>query len=565
MIESLGWWPRACALAIAASFLGACNVVAEGESGARGRQDADVQVVISPAEVIVHRNGRVPFVAAVEGEGEFDPGVVWSLAEGPAAGSIDEEGVYTAPDAHGTFTIVATAKANPRRRTTAVVQVGEMDITLAPTLIEAQQGDTIQFEAAVTGTWDESVTWSVEAGEITPEGLYSVPHREGTFEIVATSNADPSRSAKADVIVQELLITMEPWSATVDQGSATQLGAVLAGTVDSRVTWSAEVGSVDENGVYTAPFHAGTFPVRATSVSNPRKSAAASITVRGVSVHLDPWWAELDQGATLQFGVDLGGTVDGRVTWSADAGTVDEEGYFTAPLAPGDVHVTATSVGDPSASGTATVAVRQVGITLEPTLIPLGAGAGTTFVATVRGSVETGVIFSADGGTIDEAGFYTAPAEPGTYTITAAAVANPSRVATALVVVSAPPAALAWEDPDEGTYRLVENEVESTPERLVLDLIGPALPDDTALRLRLELGEGASWAEVDGSELQIDGRVVEVEAWAGADGAFPSLAIEPDGAAAPGRVRITATEAAIDAGVGVPAPVELGLGRLLRR
>lgn len=571
MYGSGGWRPRACA-ALAAAILFGCNVVSSGAGGGGSALDADVQVAIEPAEGIVHRNGWIPFFATVTGGDEgIDRGVTWSVAEGPGGGWIDEDGIYTAPDAHGSWTIVAVAKANPRRRATATVTVGELEMELTPTLIEVAQGATIQFEPKVTGTWNPTVSWTVEAGEITDDGLYTAPHSEGTFKVVATSNADPTRRVKAEVIVQELLITMEPWAVTVDQGSTTQLGAVLTGTVDGRVTWSAEVGTVDQNGRYTAPFASGTFPVRATSVSNPRRSAAASVTVRGVSVVMDPWWTELDQGASMQFATTLEGTVDQRVTWSASAGSIDEEGRFTAPHAPGDVHVTATSVGDPAASGRATVAVRQVGISLEPTLVSLGAGAGMTFVATVRGTVDTSVIWSADGGTIEANGFYTAPQEPGTYTITAAAGADLTKVATALVVVSAPPAALAWEGGQDGAWRLVEGE-ESSGRRLVLDLLGPGLGAGERLHLALAVGAGARWAQEDAAvagggqlEAELRGEELAIELQGPVEpGTLLSLAIEPHGAAAPGPVRFEVVEAALRDGAGAETPIEIDPGELHR-
>jgi hypothetical protein len=62
-----------------------------------------------------------------------------------------------------------------------------------------------QFTAAVTGTSNTGVTWSVKegstGGSITSSGVYTAPSVAGTYHVVATSNADPTQSAIALVIV----------------------------------------------------------------------------------------------------------------------------------------------------------------------------------------------------------------------------------------------------------------------------------------------------------------------------------------------------------------------------
>ncbi|WP_373049583.1 hypothetical protein [Vulgatibacter sp.] len=546
--------------------LAACHTVEEPDAG--DEKVLDVQVSVEPQVIPVHYGGTVAFAAAVDG----DPAgaVKWSVLEGPPGGSIDAAGIYTAPWTPGTFTVVATSVANPRRRATAEVTVGEVAITLAPETLEAPQGDTIDFAATVTGTWDTAVTWTAEVGEISADGIYQVPHREGTFDVTATSVADPTKSASTPVVVQELLVSLDPWAVTMDQGESVQLAAVLDGTTDGRVTWSAEVGSVSEDGLYTAPFFAGTFPVRATSVTNPRKSAAASVTVQAVTVLLTPWWVELDQGGSLQIEAVLEGTVDQRVTWSASGGEVTAEGLYTAPHAPGDVHVTAASVGDPNGKGTMTVRVREVGVEVEPSWIQLGPGAGTTFVATVRGTTEAGVQWSADAGTIGEGGFYTAPIEPGVYTVTATSLANESRLATAAVHVVAPAAALGWDDPaEEEGWRLVENPVRSSADRLVLDLVGPGA---SRIDLRLALAPAARFANLPGSEALASGAALvtsaslddgalvleaERERIAEADEPLLSFAIECP-CTGRGPLALEVLEAVVDG----TAPIDVAVGTL---
>lgn len=78
------------------------------------------------------------------------------------------------------------------------VTVNPGEVTLAP-------GGTQQFSAAVTGTSNTAVIWSVDpqttGGSITPTGLYTAPLTVGTYYVVATSQADPTKSGKAKVNV----------------------------------------------------------------------------------------------------------------------------------------------------------------------------------------------------------------------------------------------------------------------------------------------------------------------------------------------------------------------------
>lgn len=86
-----------------------------------------------------------------------------------------------------------------------------------------------------------------------------------------------------------------------------------------------------------------------------------------------------------------------------------------------------------------------VAITIDPKTATLEAGGTQTFTATVTGTGNTGVTWQASGGTITGAGAtvtYTAPGQPGSFTVTATSVADPSRRATATVTVVEPQAAL---------------------------------------------------------------------------------------------------------------------------
>lgn len=76
-------------------------------------------------------------------------------------------------------------------------------VEIRPRAAEVLPGATVAFEAVVTGTASTAVVWSVvEAGggSVDGAGRYVAPSAPGTYHVVATSVADPSRSDAATVV-----------------------------------------------------------------------------------------------------------------------------------------------------------------------------------------------------------------------------------------------------------------------------------------------------------------------------------------------------------------------------
>jgi hypothetical protein len=90
-------------------------------------------------------------------------------------------------------------------------------ITIYPTSAKIVAGKGADFAATVTGAPTSEVTWKVEegdnAGQIQTRGAYSkgdeislyctytAPKTPGTYHLVATSTADASKSATAEITV----------------------------------------------------------------------------------------------------------------------------------------------------------------------------------------------------------------------------------------------------------------------------------------------------------------------------------------------------------------------------
>ncbi len=90
-------------------------------------------------------------------------------------------------------------------------------VTISPTETEIAVGEAHDFSATVSGSGDTDVNWSVaeapaggtivnrgvqaQAGTVAVTGVYVAPNLPGTYHVVATSKADPSKSATAEVLV----------------------------------------------------------------------------------------------------------------------------------------------------------------------------------------------------------------------------------------------------------------------------------------------------------------------------------------------------------------------------
>lgn len=137
--------------------------------------------------------------------------VKWSVS----AGTVDDTGFYVAPDSvpsGGTATISATLASDPSVKGSAVVTITTKPVTLtvSPTTATVKAGFATYFAPTVTGTSNLEVLWSLNdpgdggyPGSISG-GVYWAPSPvllPRTYSITATSAADPSKTASAQVSV----------------------------------------------------------------------------------------------------------------------------------------------------------------------------------------------------------------------------------------------------------------------------------------------------------------------------------------------------------------------------
>ncbi|MBS2021171.1 MAG: Ig-like domain-containing protein, partial [Deltaproteobacteria bacterium] len=164
-----------------------------------------VSISVSPQTIQLDTSATQQFTANVTGAS--NTGVTWAITES-GGGTVTSGGLYTAPAAGGVYHLVVTSAADTSKTATATITVVAqtvVGISVSPTAPSVAVSATQQFTATVTGTSNTDVTWSITqgaaGGTITSGGLYTAPATTGTYNVVATSAADTSKSASATVTV----------------------------------------------------------------------------------------------------------------------------------------------------------------------------------------------------------------------------------------------------------------------------------------------------------------------------------------------------------------------------
>lgn len=160
-------------------------------------------------------------------------------------------------------------------------------------------------------------------------------------------------------------------------------------------------------------------------------------------VVLSPNTAALTFGQVLNITGVVPGQANQVIRWSATGGTITptaaSSAQYTAPGIAGTYTITGTSDANASLRGTCVVTVSQVGVSIDPMATTVSPGGTVSFTATVTGAANNNVTYTATGGTISKVGnvgTYTAGGATGSFTVTASAVADPSKKATANVVIA---------------------------------------------------------------------------------------------------------------------------------
>ncbi len=366
--------------------------------------------------------------------------VTWSVSgagcAGASCGTVSSTGVYTAPSlppSPPTVQITATPLADSTKATSVPVTiVSNVSVSISPTSATLFLSGTQTFQATVTGTLDNTVTWDVNGvvggnttvgtilnPQVNPNSTtYTAPQNlpaGGSVTIHARSNANPTISASATItLTASIGVTLKPSSESRSVGNRLTFSVQVNNTSNQTVSWTVNgvaagnlttgqicvAGSNPCQGVslsasasvdYLAPSglpSPNPVTVTATSQADSTKSSSSSVTILPhILVSVLPGSATMANGGQLRFAAGVTGTDNQLVIWTISGaacglagacGGIDATGLYTAPLAapsPDLITITATSSENSSQSGSATVTIS--GGPSISTLAPSSAYAGS--------------------------------------------------------------------------------------------------------------------------------------------------------------------------------------------
>src|SRR6266446_6634719 len=279
-----------------------------------------------------------------------------------------------------------------------------------------------------------------------------------------------------------IMVSVAPPSSTVFAGATQALTATLQNDSSQRgVTWAISpasgAGTLSNAASTSVTYPAPASPsandvivtITATSVTDPARSAAATITVPAPFVTVDPSNGTVEAGATQTFTATVQYDPARKgVTWAisptSGAGTLSNASStsvtYTAPASPPAsdviVTITATSVTEPARSAAAIIDFPAPLVVLDPSSATLDAGGSQTFTAAVEHEpTQMGVTWAispaSGAGTLTDATTtsvtYHAPASPPpgdlAVTITATSVADSLSSTSAPITIKAVTVAVA--------------------------------------------------------------------------------------------------------------------------
>lgn len=135
----------------------------------------------------------------------------------------------------------------------------DVTVTTFQKRIHVAPGRRTSLQASVSGSTDTDVDWSIQEGDkggsiaslgsVTAQGqshaaaTYTAPQTAGTFHVIAASHANPSRTAKIEIVVggaSQPDAPASPGAVTANPGNSQILGTWRWPTDDRKVTISAD-------------------------------------------------------------------------------------------------------------------------------------------------------------------------------------------------------------------------------------------------------------------------------------------------------------------------------------
>jgi hypothetical protein len=273
---------------------------------------------------------------------------VWAEDTNGTDGSIDSTGLYTVPEAPGTYTVSVTDDAGAFSESTVMASL-TVPLSISPAAITIGAGSSVTFTASGgLGSYGWSLTQG--GGSFTPglaSATYTAPGFAESAKITLTdTTTSDTRDAFVTVTAAPTVLTISPTTISLGTGQTVAFSAgggvvpyaysVLDGGVG---------GSIDAAGLYTAPASAGTDTVRVTDWTTLTSDATVTVYF---PLTIVPTGVAVQPGETYTFSAS-GGVPPYSYYVAPGEGLIDVNGLYTAPGSPGSATVEVSdSIGNAS-------------------------------------------------------------------------------------------------------------------------------------------------------------------------------------------------------------------------
>jgi hypothetical protein len=227
-----------------------------------------------------------------------------------------------------------------------------ISVTISPATISVNVVTTTRFFASVSGGTNSIITWEVNGiaagndtvGRIDSSGVYhapAIPPSPATVTVSATSFEDPIVTAGSSVtITPPPVVTISPTAWTLPAGTANskQFAATVVGAPTTNVDWYVAtagtnpiqggndiLGTVDANGVYTAP----RTPPLGSNIIVSAVSRDFTLSAAGAAVAVSGYSTSSLQG---RFAFSMSGNVAGNAFFRAGTFSADGLGGLSSGL-----------------------------------------------------------------------------------------------------------------------------------------------------------------------------------------------------------------------------------------
>jgi hypothetical protein len=262
----------------------------------------------------------------------------WAEDTNGTDGSIDSTGLYTVPEAPGTYTVSVTDDAGAFCESTVMASL-TVPLSISPARITIAADSSVTFTAS-GGSGNYSWSKPQGAGTLTSNlasATYTAPSSADAAKITLTDTTTlDTRDAIVTVTAPPTVLTISPTTVFLGVGQTVAFSAGGGvGTYEYSVLDGGVGGSIDAAGLYTAPASEGKDTVRVADGTSPPSDATVTVYF---PLTIVPMEIAVQPGGTYTFSAS-GGVPPYGYYVAPGEGQIDANGLYTDAPATGPVTV----------------------------------------------------------------------------------------------------------------------------------------------------------------------------------------------------------------------------------